>query len=138
LVGWFKRKVPYRLDKKFYHGKYLFTIDWAHPDTNILDTEHSEIPQEHKCAHILALDNGNFAAQPNNRLLWHVNSYTTDNSWPDYKVQTTYWDAEESSMVTEDSDKMFYEMKDKKSVYESYKDFATDISFENEGKGKEK
>jgi hypothetical protein len=32
------------LDKKFYHGKYLFTIDWAHPETNILDTEHSEIP----------------------------------------------------------------------------------------------
>ena len=25
------------LDKKFYHGKYLFTIDWAHPDTNIID-----------------------------------------------------------------------------------------------------
>ena len=74
------------LDKKFYHGKYLFTFDWAHPDVNILDTEHSEIPQEHKCAHVLALDNGNFAAQPNNRLLWHINSYTTDNSWPDYKV----------------------------------------------------
>ena len=43
------------LDKKFYHGKYLFTIDWAHPDTNILDVEHSEIPQEHKCAHVLVL-----------------------------------------------------------------------------------
>ena len=101
------------LDKKFYHGKYLFTIDWAHPETNILDTEHSEIPQEHKCAHILALDNGNYAAQPNNRILWHVNSYTTDDSWPDYKVQTTYWDAEDNDMVTEDSDKMFYEMKEK-------------------------
>jgi hypothetical protein len=63
------------LDKKFYHGKYLFTIDWAHPDTNILDVEHSEIPQEHKCAHILELTNGNFAAQPNNRILWHVNSF---------------------------------------------------------------
>ena len=61
------------LDKKFYHGKYIFTIDWASPETNILDTEHSEIPQEHKCAHILALDNGNYAAQPNNRILWHVN-----------------------------------------------------------------
>ena len=101
------------LDKKFYHGQYLFTIDWAHPDTNILDVEHSEIPQEHKCAHILALDNGNFAAQPNNRILWHVNSYTTDDSWPDYKVQTTYWDAEDSGLVTEDSDKMFYEMEKK-------------------------
>ena len=43
-------------DKKFYHGQYLFTVDWAHPETNILNTEHSEIPQEHKCAHIMALE----------------------------------------------------------------------------------
>jgi hypothetical protein len=85
----------------------------------------------------LELDNGNFAAQPNNRILWHCNSFTTDNDWPDYKVQTTYWDAEDSSMVTEDSDKMFYEMekiKDNKRTYESYKDFASDMSFENNGK----
>jgi hypothetical protein len=95
-------------DKKFYHGQYLFTVDWAHPETNILNTEHSEIPQEHKCAHILALTNGNYAAQPNNRILWHINSYTTDNSWPDYKVQNTVWDCEGSDWVTEDSDKMFY------------------------------
>tara|TARA_R100001224_G_C3991845_1_gene139553 strand:- start:370 stop:939 length:570 start_codon:yes stop_codon:yes gene_type:complete len=125
------------LDKKFYHGKYLFTIDWAHPDVNIIDTEHSEIPQEHKCAHILELDNGNFAAQPNNRILWHCTSYTTDNSWPDYKVQTTYWDAEDSSMVTENSDKMFYQMekiKDEKRTYESYKEHAEDMSFENDVK----
>ena len=33
------------LDKKFKYGKYLFTIDWAHPDPNILDVEHSEIPK---------------------------------------------------------------------------------------------
>ena len=51
---------------------------------------------------------------PNNRILWHVNSYTTDDSWPDYKVQTTYWDAEDSGLVTEDSDKMFYEMEEKR------------------------
>ena len=98
-------------DKKFYHGQYIFTVDWAHPETNILNTEHSEIPQEHKCAHILALNNGNFAAQPNNRILWHVNSYTTDDSWPDYKVQNTVWDVEGSDWITEDSDKMFYEIK---------------------------
>ena len=100
-------------DKKFYGGTYLFTIDWAHPDTNILDVEHSEIPQEHKCAHILALTNGNYAAQPNNRILWHVNNYTTDNSWPDYKVQNTIWDVEGSEWVTEDTDKMFYEIEKK-------------------------
>ena len=100
-------------DKKFLHGEYMFTIDWAHPETNILDTEHSEIPQEHKCAHILQLDNGNFAAQPNNRILWDVSSYTTDNSWPDYKVQTTYWNTENKDWVTEDSDNFFYDIEDK-------------------------
>ena len=40
---------------KNYPCEYLFTIDWGHPETNILDTEHSEIPQSTKCAHILAL-----------------------------------------------------------------------------------
>ena len=100
-------------DKKFYHGEYLFTVDWAHPETNILNTEHSEIPQEHKCAHILALANVNYAAQPNNRILWHINSYTTDDSWPDYKVQNTVWDCEGSDWVTEDTDKMFYEIEPK-------------------------
>ena len=100
-------------DKNFYAGQYLFTIDWAHPETNILNTEHSEIPQEHKCAHILALANGNYAAQPNNRILWHVNNYTTDTTWPDYRVQTTVWDVEGSNWITEDSDKMFYEVEEK-------------------------
>ena len=95
-------------DKKFYPGTYLFTIDWGHPEPNILNTEHSEVPQEHKCAHILALDNGNYAAQPNNRILWHINSYTVDNDWPDFKVQNTVWDCEDSEWVTEDTDNMFY------------------------------
>ena len=25
-------------------GTYLFTVDWAHPESNIVDTDHSEIP----------------------------------------------------------------------------------------------
>jgi hypothetical protein len=91
-------------------GKYLFTVDWAMPEPNILDTDHSEIPQEHKCAHILELSNGNYAAQPNNRILWHIPSYTTDKSWPDYKVQNTIWEVEGSDWVTEDSDNMFYQI----------------------------
>ena len=41
-------------DKKWHPGKYLFTVDFAHPESNILDTDHSEIPHEHKCAHIIA------------------------------------------------------------------------------------
>jgi len=97
-------------DKKFIDGQYLFTIDWAHPEPNILDTEHSEIPSEHKCAHILALDNGNYAAQPNNRILWSIPSFTTLSSIPNYKVQTTEWNVEKGKWQLKDTDHMFYEI----------------------------
>ena len=55
-------------DKKLIKGKYLFTIDWC----NGTDYEfgYSEIPSGHKCAHFLELENGQFAAQPNNRIIW--------------------------------------------------------------------
>jgi hypothetical protein len=100
-------------DKKFYQGQYLFTVDWAMPESNIVDTDHSEIPQEHKCAHILELSNGNYAAQPNNRIIWNIPSYTVKNDWPDYKVQTTYWSVENKDWKTEDTDDMFYGIKEK-------------------------
>ena len=72
-------------DKKLYYGEYLFTIDWCHPESNILDCEHSEIPHEHKCGHIMALDNGNYAIQPNNRILWNISNFTTRDDIPDLK-----------------------------------------------------
>jgi hypothetical protein len=99
-------------DKKEYPGNYLFTVDWGHPDSNILDVEHSEIPQEHKCAHILELSNGNYAAQPNNRILWNIPSYTTEVNKPDYKVQTTYWNVENKDWKTDDTNDMFYDIKE--------------------------
>ena len=98
-------------DKKFYHGNYLFTVDWAHPENNILNTEHSEIPDEHKCGHVLELDNGNYAIQPNNRILWNASNFTTKNNWPDYLVQTTEWSVE-GDFNTEDTDKMFYQIEE--------------------------
>ena len=97
-------------DKKFYTGEYLFTIDWAHPEPNILDVDHSEIPQEHKCGHFIALDNGNYALQPNNRILWHVGNLTTKNEWPDYKTQTSEWSVENKDWSTDDTDRMFYDI----------------------------
>ena len=102
-------------DKKWYHGKYLFTVDWGHPDANILNSDHSEIPHEHKCAHIIALDNGNYAAQPNNRIIWDITSFTVKDEIPDWKVQTSEWDVEDSGKFrTEDTDKYFYEIEEKK------------------------
>ena len=100
-------------NKKFYHGEYLFTIDWAHPESNIVDTEHSEIPDQHKCGHVLALDNGNYAIMPNNRILWSIPSFTTSSSVPDYKVQTTIWNVENKGLITDDTDKFFYDIIDK-------------------------
>ena len=102
-------------DKKWYTGSYLFTIDWAHPEGNIVDTNHSEIPQEHKCAHIIALNNGNYAAQPNNRILWHISSFTVRDDVPDWDVQTTEWTVEDSrDWKTEDTNKFFYKIEDTK------------------------
>jgi hypothetical protein len=101
-------------DKKWHPGSYLFTVDWAHPESNIVDTEHSEIPHEHKCAHILALDDGNYAAQPNNRLIWSIPSLTVRDEVPDWKVQTSEWNVEDTGKwKTEDTDKFFYEIEEK-------------------------
>ena len=89
-------------DKKWHHG-------------SILDTDHSEIPHEHKCAHIIALDDGNFAAQPNNRCIWDLPSFTVKDNIPDWKVQTSEWNVEDTGKwKTEDTDSFFYEIEEKK------------------------
>jgi hypothetical protein len=62
----------------------------------------------------LALDGGNYAAQPNNRILWDAPNYTTDNMVPDYMVQSTKWNVENKDWLTEDSKKMFYETEETK------------------------
>ena len=104
-------------DKKWHYGKYLFTVDFAHPEPNILDTDHSEIPHEHKCAHVLALNDGNYAAQPNNRLIWDIPSFTVKDQIPDWKVQTNYWNVEDTQQWrTEDTDNFFYEIEEKKKM----------------------
>ena len=102
-------------DKKWHYGEYLFTVDWGHPDANILNSDHSEIPHEHKCAHIIALDNGNYAAQPNNRCIWDLPSFTVKDNIPDWKVQTSEWNVEDTgAWKTEDTDNFFYEIEEKK------------------------
>ena len=62
--------------KKWYHGEYLFTIDNCHSDHNTLNTSYSEVPEEHKSFNILELDNGHYAAQPNNRSIYYDKSLT--------------------------------------------------------------
>ena len=101
------------LDKKFYHGKYLFTIDSCHADTNILNVSYSEVPEEHKSFNILELDNGHFAAQPNNRCIFYDKSLSPSKmTFPDYKVSTMEFQVEANSKWTAgDTDDFFYEFK---------------------------
>ena len=66
-------------------------------------------------SYILALDDGNYAAQPNNRLIWSIPSFTVKNEIPNWKVQTSDWNVEDSSRWrTEDTDNFFYEIEEKK------------------------
>jgi hypothetical protein len=76
-------------------GEYMFTLDWSWENKSMLDTNFSETP-EHKCAHLFKMDNGNFYAYPNNRIIWH------DDAWvdvpidknPGYKIDSTVYSVE--------------------------------------------
>ena len=102
--------------KKWYYGEYLFTIDNCHADTNILNTNYSEVPEEHKSFNILELDNGHFAAQPNNRILFYDKSLTPAKTLqPDFKVSTEYYSVENKTKWTAGDDtSFFYELKEQK------------------------
>ena len=76
-------------DKKMHPGEYLFTIDNCHSERSTLDQNFSEHDPEHKSFNIIQLDNGQFAAQPNNRIIWRDSSLTPEDlKTPDFKVCT--------------------------------------------------
>jgi hypothetical protein len=96
-------------DRKWYEAEYAFTVDWCM-------SQGSEQPGDggHKNAHILKLDNGCFAAQPNNRIFWYEPAFIAkpfaEKKRPDYKTNTHIWKCEgKSKWVTEDTDLMFYD-----------------------------
>jgi hypothetical protein len=98
-------------DKKWYDGNYYATINWGSSDMNT-DLTLSEDPMEHKCHHIILLDNGQIALQPNNRIKWSEPSFVTKSfpEKPDYLVNKDYYNCEGyNKWATEDSDKMFYD-----------------------------
>jgi hypothetical protein len=100
-----------------YAGEYLFTIDWAGEDSNMLDVSTSEVPGQHKCGHVIKLDNGNFAIQPNNRMRLFEPSTTTrwGETVVDRKLNTRDWSVEQSpKWVLEDTDAYEYEIKEGK------------------------
>lgn len=74
----------------------MFTLDWY-------GNEDSEEAGDggHKCAHMIALDNGNFAAQPNHRIQWFCPAFVTPfEEKPDYRTNTGVWKVERETETT--------------------------------------
>jgi hypothetical protein len=68
-------------------GQYCFTIDNCHAQSSTLNTNYSQDDPEHKSFNCIALDNGQFALQPNNRIIWKDQSLISDNTiQPDFEV----------------------------------------------------
>jgi hypothetical protein len=76
-------------------GDYLFTLDWSWENKAILDTNFSETP-EHKCAHFFRVEDGNFYAYPNNRIIWLDTAWTTNRIErnPGYLIDTNVYSVE--------------------------------------------
>lgn len=72
-------KVFTRIAGETLPGKYVLTLDWTdeHWKTEATDT------REHKCAHIIENDEGNFVCVPTNAILFHVEGFTTKLEWPE-------------------------------------------------------
>jgi hypothetical protein len=101
----------YMKDKKWYNGIYYATINWGSGDINT-DISLAEDPMEHKSHHIILLDNGQIALQPNNRIKWSEPSFVTKAfpEKPDYMVNKEYFNCEGfEKWQTEDSEYMFYD-----------------------------
>jgi hypothetical protein len=91
-------------------GTYLFTVDW------LPDSEESPgfvlLPEQNKCAHVIALDDGNLCALPTNRIAWRDSYFIGSNPDPKsagYQVQKTVYQAEDSCWDVSGDDGYMYE-----------------------------
>jgi hypothetical protein len=90
-------------DKTRQLGKYLFTLDWSEGDFNELDFGYASKPDQHKCGHVIEMDNGNFSIQPNNRLRVFDSNMGVDWSKPpliNRLVNTKVWSVEDQPKWT--------------------------------------
>jgi len=93
-------------------GIYMFTMDWSWENKAVLNTNFSETP-EHKCAHMFKMNDGNFFAYPNNRIIWYDDAWTKNRITgnPGYKIDMNEYSVENSRQV-ETSEEYFYEIKE--------------------------
>jgi len=88
----------YGKDGKKHPGEYMFSLDGANPDPRIPDFTFAESPDEHKSYNLIKLDNGQFALQPNNRVLFFDNALAhKELKMPDFKVCTHKYTVEDKA-----------------------------------------
>jgi hypothetical protein len=98
-------------DRQWAPGEYFCTINWGLAGEQ--DFGLAEDPTEHKSHHVILLDNGQIALQPNNRLRWHDPSFVTEEfpSRPDYLSNDIVWNAESHGRwTTSNNDNYFYDV----------------------------
>lgn len=97
-------------DRSEMRGTYLFTVDW------LADSEEAPgliyQPDQNKCGHVIALENGQFACQPTNRVAFMDGYFIGNDPKPQeqgYVTSDRVWQAEtcERWSVAED-DRVFY------------------------------
>ncbi len=100
----------YAKDKQWYQGNYMFTVDNCASDEH-LDMGDSENPEDHKSYNFLELDNGQYAAQPNNRCVFlDAASNPKQMKFPDFKVCTKKYVIEQNpKWAIGDADTVMYE-----------------------------
>ena len=87
---------------------YQYTLDWGWENkAGNTDTNFSEDP-EHKCAHLFAMDDGNYFAYPNNRVIWQDDAwvYNPIKENPGYLIDQTIYSVENSRGVLTDNSYM--------------------------------
>ncbi len=99
-------------DKSEHWGEYVMTFDWYR-------NSYSDEPTQYKCLHMIALDNGNYTLQPNNRVFWKNMSFVTK-PFPenlDFKVDDKSWRCEGKSdrwIIDGNDDNYYYDIKENK------------------------
>ncbi len=100
-------------DKEWHHGSYLFTVDFC-ADEMTLDTGFTEQAEEHKSFNFIRLENGQFAAQPNNRCLWYDQSLIpSEVKFPDFQAARQIYSVDGTRKWAAD-DNWFYQINETK------------------------
>lgn len=108
------KRVHYKRGTLWVPGTYMFTLDWSNEDSNVQSAGFAETPGQHKSGHLLRLDTGHFAIQPNNRVKVFDPSFVTKEEWLiERRLTSRLWSSEQrDGRVISDDDRYHYEEKE--------------------------